>query len=286
MVNVDRYGNTSSGSIPLALADAAEDGRLREGELVLMTGMGAGLTWGSAFWNGRRRGPLDQDRFHVPGPGLVRGRHGTRDRRGRARGDGGVRGRQRSGRNRPEEGVLRRTGRGHARHEGAAAGARRHEPRDQPGDPLARASSPTTSSATRSASSRRSARPSRSASPTRSGSCASAGSRWRRPRSQHPGSMAAILGLTDEVVESLCRKIHNVWPANYNCPGQIVISGEDDAVGECCERGRAGGRAPCGAAARLGCVPLAARRPRRRPAAAGGREDPLLADRRRRSCRR
>ncbi len=57
VVNVDRYGNTSSGSIPLALADAAADGRLREGELVLMTGMGAGLTWGSALieWtNGRK----------------------------------------------------------------------------------------------------------------------------------------------------------------------------------------------------------------------------------------
>jgi 3-oxoacyl-[acyl-carrier-protein] synthase-3 len=53
VVNVDRYGNTSSGSIPLALADAAEDGRLKPGELVLMTGMGAGLTWGSALieWN-------------------------------------------------------------------------------------------------------------------------------------------------------------------------------------------------------------------------------------------
>jgi 3-oxoacyl-[acyl-carrier-protein] synthase III len=53
VVNVDKYGNTSSGSIPLALADAAADGRLREGELVLMTGMGAGLTWGSALieWN-------------------------------------------------------------------------------------------------------------------------------------------------------------------------------------------------------------------------------------------
>jgi 3-oxoacyl-[acyl-carrier-protein] synthase-3 len=49
VVNVDRYGNTSSGSIPLALADAAADGRLKEGELVLMTGMGAGLTWGSAL---------------------------------------------------------------------------------------------------------------------------------------------------------------------------------------------------------------------------------------------
>jgi 3-oxoacyl-[acyl-carrier-protein] synthase III len=49
VINVDRYGNTSSGSIPLALADAAQDGRLRPGELVLMTGMGAGLTWGSAL---------------------------------------------------------------------------------------------------------------------------------------------------------------------------------------------------------------------------------------------
>jgi 3-oxoacyl-[acyl-carrier-protein] synthase III len=49
VVNVDRYGNTSSGSIPLALADAEEEGRLQEGTLVLMTGMGAGLTWGSAL---------------------------------------------------------------------------------------------------------------------------------------------------------------------------------------------------------------------------------------------
>jgi 3-oxoacyl-[acyl-carrier-protein] synthase III len=59
VVNVDRYGNTSSGSIPLALADAEADGRLRDGALVLMTGMGAGLTWGSALmeWtaNGRTR---------------------------------------------------------------------------------------------------------------------------------------------------------------------------------------------------------------------------------------
>ena len=49
VINVDRYGNTSSGSIPLALADAQADGRLQPGKLVLMTGMGAGLTWGSAL---------------------------------------------------------------------------------------------------------------------------------------------------------------------------------------------------------------------------------------------
>jgi 3-oxoacyl-[acyl-carrier-protein] synthase III len=49
VVNVDRYGNTSSGSIPLALAEAVEDGRIRPGSVVLMTGMGAGLTWGSGL---------------------------------------------------------------------------------------------------------------------------------------------------------------------------------------------------------------------------------------------
>jgi 3-oxoacyl-[acyl-carrier-protein] synthase-3 len=55
VVNVDRYGNTSSGSIPLALADAQADGRLRPGSLVLMTGMGAGLTWGSALMRWTQR---------------------------------------------------------------------------------------------------------------------------------------------------------------------------------------------------------------------------------------
>jgi 3-oxoacyl-[acyl-carrier-protein] synthase-3 len=49
VVNVDRFGNTSSGSIPLALADARAAGMLQDGSLVLMTGMGAGLTWGSAL---------------------------------------------------------------------------------------------------------------------------------------------------------------------------------------------------------------------------------------------
>jgi [acyl-carrier-protein] S-malonyltransferase len=51
---------------------------------------------------------------------------------------------------------------------------------------------------------------------------------------QQPGSMAAILGLEDEVVEDLCRRISGVWPANYNCPGQLVVSGAHDSVDECC----------------------------------------------------
>ena len=52
---------------------------------------------------------------------------------------------------------------------------------------------------------------------------------------ENPGSMAAILGLEDEVVERLCARIANVWPANYNCPGQIVISGQSLSVDACCE---------------------------------------------------
>jgi [acyl-carrier-protein] S-malonyltransferase len=51
---------------------------------------------------------------------------------------------------------------------------------------------------------------------------------------ENPGSMAAILGLADEVVEGLCERIARVWPANYNCPGQVVVSGETLAVDECC----------------------------------------------------
>jgi [acyl-carrier-protein] S-malonyltransferase len=60
---------------------------------------------------------------------------------------------------------------------------------------------------------------------------------------EHPGSMAAILGLADEAVENLCHKIAGVWPANYNCPGQLVISGETLSVDEACvEAEREGAR--------------------------------------------
>jgi [acyl-carrier-protein] S-malonyltransferase len=51
---------------------------------------------------------------------------------------------------------------------------------------------------------------------------------------RNPGSMAAILGLDDETVERICRRIRGVWPANYNCPGQVVVSGENEAVDEAC----------------------------------------------------
>ena len=54
VVNLDRYGNTSAASIPIALAEAAEAGRLRPGDVVLLSGFGAGMTWASAVlrWDG------------------------------------------------------------------------------------------------------------------------------------------------------------------------------------------------------------------------------------------
>jgi 3-oxoacyl-[acyl-carrier-protein] synthase-3 len=48
VVTLDRYGNTSSSSIPLAFFDARENGRIKAGEYALMTGFGAGMTWASA----------------------------------------------------------------------------------------------------------------------------------------------------------------------------------------------------------------------------------------------
>ena len=48
-INLDRTGNTSSASIPMALADAADAGRLHAGDLVLLVGFGAGMTWASAL---------------------------------------------------------------------------------------------------------------------------------------------------------------------------------------------------------------------------------------------
>jgi len=58
-VNIQRYGNTSAASIPIALAEAAEAGRLRRGDKVLLVAFGGGFTWGAAVleWFG---GPLDR----------------------------------------------------------------------------------------------------------------------------------------------------------------------------------------------------------------------------------
>ena len=57
-----------------------------------------------------------------------------------------------------------------------------------------------------------------------------------------PSTMAAILGLEDKVVEDLCAKTEGiVVAANYNCPGQLVISGEIDAINKACESAKNAG---------------------------------------------
>ncbi|RWW92331.1 ACP S-malonyltransferase [Flavobacterium cerinum] len=57
-----------------------------------------------------------------------------------------------------------------------------------------------------------------------------------------PSTMAAVLGLEDKVVEDVCASIDGVVvPANYNCPGQLVISGETSAVERACEAMKAAG---------------------------------------------
>jgi 3-oxoacyl-[acyl-carrier-protein] synthase III len=56
LMNIDRYGNTSSASIPICLQEAQADGRLEEGTRVLMSAVGAGLTWGSVYLTWTRGG--------------------------------------------------------------------------------------------------------------------------------------------------------------------------------------------------------------------------------------
>jgi len=48
-INLDRYGNTSAGSIPLALDEAVMEGRVKPGNLIVLSGFGAGLAWGTTL---------------------------------------------------------------------------------------------------------------------------------------------------------------------------------------------------------------------------------------------
>jgi len=50
VTNIERYGNTSAASVPMALNEAVQDDRVRPGDRIVMSGFGAGLTWGTALW--------------------------------------------------------------------------------------------------------------------------------------------------------------------------------------------------------------------------------------------
>lgn len=58
---------------------------------------------------------------------------------------------------------------------------------------------------------------------------------------QTPGAMAAVLKLSNETVEQLCSEFSQVWPVNYNCPGQLVVAGEKEELSRFCEKAAAAG---------------------------------------------
>ncbi len=70
-INLDRYGNTSTASIPIATVEAFESGRLKPGDKLVFVGFGAGLTWGAlaAVWTGPRLAakPVNTERYRLQG---------------------------------------------------------------------------------------------------------------------------------------------------------------------------------------------------------------------------
>ncbi|WP_322176061.1 ACP S-malonyltransferase [Acutalibacter caecimuris] len=73
--------------------------------------------------------------------------------------------------------------------------------------------------------------------------CSRAGA-MQKAAAANPGSMAAVLKLPNETVEALCGAFSQVWPVNYNCPGQLVVAGEPGQLKAFLEKVKeAGGRA-------------------------------------------
>jgi len=67
------------------------------------------------------------------------------------------------------------------------------------------------------------------------------GQEMLRAAEANPGGMAAIIGLDDAAVEALCAELDGVWPANFNSPGQVVVSGREAALDELAERAQQAG---------------------------------------------
>ena len=70
------------------------------------------------------------------------------------------------------------------------------------------------------------------------------GEAMQKAGEENPGAMAAVLKLSNAQVEELCQGFAQVWPVNYNCPGQLVCAGEKGQIEQFCEKvQQAGGRA-------------------------------------------
>lgn len=67
------------------------------------------------------------------------------------------------------------------------------------------------------------------------------GEEMLRAAEADPGGMMAVMGLDDAVIEELCSEQDGVWPANYNCPGQVVVSGRQADLEALADKARAAG---------------------------------------------
>ena len=234
VVNVDRFGNTSSGSIPLALADARAEGRLHDGALVLMTGHGRRAHVGlRAHRVDEREGRMSKVAFCFPGQGSLEEGMGREIAEAFPAARDVYRvGSEATGLDLEElcfatpleklvdtevqQPALVATSLAIL----AAMRERGLEPDVVVGHSVGEFAALAAAGAVDAG--------------TAIGLVRERGLAMAEAARQRPGAMAAILGLADEEVEKLCRRIVGVWPANYNCPGQIVVSGEHEAVEECC----------------------------------------------------
>ena len=240
LVNIDRYGNTSSASIPLGLAEAVEDGRIKPGDARAherrrrRPDVGLGVL-DLVDGNGGREG-----RFLLSGPGLPGRGHGPRDGRRLPRGAGGLRGRSdavgfdlaRICFEGPIEELTRTEIQQPALVTTSLACLRAVETRGISADVVVGHSVGEYSALEQ---------PELFPTVRLSALVRERGEATAAAAAEHPGAMAAIIGLEDSVVEELCGSIENVWPANYNCPGQLVVSGERGAVDRLLEEAAARG---------------------------------------------
>ena len=246
-VNIDKYGNTSAGSVPIALDEAVREGALKKGDLVVLVAFGAGLTGARPCFAGEperrvegRQSAVEHTRSSA-GAGAQKEAWAELGRR-RARSGTGGRGLGFSLEGLLESGdeVTGRTSR--SRGSSRRGGHLRLESRGSPWSP--RPGPPDSPSA----STPRTGRPGPSASPTASGSCAWA--RPCRPSEQNPSGMVALAGANIEQAEALARSVPSTAcrVANLNAPGQVVLSGAHEALEAV--RPRRGSRGAPGAPAR------------------------------------
>ena len=67
------------------------------------------------------------------------------------------------------------------------------------------------------------------------------GERMQEASEKHPGAMAAVLKLSNEEVEKICLSFSEIWPVNYNCPGQLVVAGNPSQMPQFCQAVEAAG---------------------------------------------